>query len=147
MLLPDKDIVAITTIMRKINMWKNEQAAPYGITAAQVPVIILTCKKPGISQNDVVDEVGLEKSVVAKTIGKLMDNGYITREQNIKDKRAFDLYPTDKALEIYPTLVSHGKICMELLTTGFSENDREILGKLLDRMVNNAKTHFAENNK
>lgn len=146
MLLPDRDIVAITKIMRKINIWKNEQAAPYGLTAAQVPVIILTCKKPGISQNEVVDELGLEKSVVAKTIGKLMDGGYLIREQNEKDKRAFDLYPTNKALELYPIVVSQGKKCMELLTAGFDQDEKEMLRTLLDRMVENTKTRFKEEN-
>lgn len=55
MLYPDKDIVAISTIYRKINMWKNEKAEPYGLTAAQVPIVILVCKEDGMSQNDVVD--------------------------------------------------------------------------------------------
>ena len=147
MLLPDKDIVALSTINKKITFWKNEQAVPYGLTAAQVPVIILACKKPGISQNDVVEEVGLEKSVVAKTIGKLMDMGFLTRTQNAKDKRAFDLFPTEKAQEVYPVLVSQGKVCMELLTAGFSESEKALLSELLDRMVENTKTRFAEESK
>lgn len=140
MLLPDKDIVALTTINKKITFWKNEQAAPFGLTAAQVPIIILACKKPGISQNEVVDEVGLEKSVVAKTIGKLMDGGYITRTQNIRDKRAFDLYPTERAESIYPILVSQGKTCMALLTSGFSDEEKVQLSEQLERMVKNASS-------
>ena len=142
MLLPDKDIVALSRINRKITAWKNEQAEPYGLTAAQVPVIILSCKKPGIPQNEVVEEIGLEKSVVAKTIGKLLAHGYLNREQNLRDKRAFDLYPTDKALAVYPTLVTQGKCCMELLTAGFSSEEKTVLGMLLDRMVENAETQF-----
>ena len=144
MLLPDKDIVALSRIHKKIMLWKNEQAAPYGLTAAQVPVIILACKKPGISQNDVVEEVGLEKSVVAKTIGKLMEMGFLTRTQNVKDKRAFDLYPTERSMEVYPVLVSQGKACMELLTAGFTESEKALLGQLLDRMAENTKTHSTE---
>ena len=139
MLLPDKDIVALSTINNKITLWKNEQAAPYGLTAAQVPINILVCKKPGISQNEVVDEVGLEKSVVAKTIGKLMDGGYLTRTKNTRDKRAYDLYPKEKAVQIYPVLVSQGKNCMELLTAGFDEHEKAVLGELLERMVDNAR--------
>lgn len=142
MLLPDKDIVALTTIIRKINIWKNDKAAPYGISVAQVPVIILACKKPGISQYEVVEEVGLEKSVVAKTIGKLMEAGYLTREQNPKDKRAFNLYPTEKSLNIYPVLVSQGQKCKELLTIGFSDEEKLLLSELLERMVENATTMF-----
>ncbi|MPM97169.1 hypothetical protein SDC9_144342 [bioreactor metagenome] len=142
MLLPDKDIVAITKIYRKVNLWKNEQAAPLGLTAAQVPIVILACRKSGISQNEMVDELALEKSVVAKSIGKLMEAGYITRKQNKKDKRAFDLFPTEKAQAIYPILVQQGKNCMDLLTAGLSEDEKAALSDLLEKIVQNTYTQF-----
>ena len=110
--------------------------------------ILGSCKKPGISQNEIVEEVGLEKSVVAKTIGKLMDMEFLTRTQNAKDKRAFDVFPTEKAQEIYPVLVSQGTACMELLTADFSEDEKALLSALLERMVENTKTRFyAQNEK
>ena len=45
---------------------------------------------------------------MAKAIAKLIAAGYITREQNPKDKRAFNLFPTEKAQEVYPMLVGQG---------------------------------------
>lgn len=142
MLLPDKDIVAISTIYRKINIWKNEKAAPYGLSAAQVPIVILVCKNDGMSQNDVVEQMALEKSVVAKSIGKLITSGYLTRQKNPEDKRAYDLFPTPKAMEIYPALVQQGQQCMNLLTTGLSVAQKEQLSKLLDKLLENSFTQF-----
>lgn len=142
MQLPDKDIVAISTIYRKINIWKNEKAAPFGLSAAQVPIVILVCKENGISQNDVVEQMALEKSVVAKSIGKLIASGFLTRQTNPKDKRAYDLFPTEKAREIYPTLVQQGQECMNLLTTGLSIREKEQLSKLLDKLLENTFTEF-----
>ena len=142
MLLPDKDIAALSTIYRKINMWKNEQAAPYGLSAAQVPIVILVCQSGVMSQNDVVEQMALEKSVVAKSIGKLIASGYLTRQKNPKDKRAFDLLPTSKAMEVYPALVQQGQQCMNLLTTGLSAVEKEQLGQLLEKLLENAFSHF-----
>lgn len=142
MLLPDKDIAALSTICRKINIWKNEKAAPYGLSAAQVPIVILVCQNGGMSQNDVVEQMALEKSVVAKSVGKLIASGYLTRKKNPKDKRAFDLLPTPKAMEVYPNLVQQGQQCMNLLTTGLSAVEKEQLGQLLEKLLENAFSRF-----
>ena len=103
-------------IYRKINARRSEHAAPLGLSSSQVTIIIETCKNSGISQTELVKRLSHEKSVVAKAIAKLIAAGYITREQNPKDKRAFNLFPTEKAQEVYPTLVEQGDQCMERLT-------------------------------
>ncbi len=142
MISPNKALVAISTIYRKTNVWKNEQSMPYGLSSAQSPIINIVCRKPGVSQNEVVDLLALEKSVVAKSIGKLIDSGYLTREQNANDKRAFDLFPTEKALAVSPILVAQGEKCMELLTTGLTDEEKELLDRLLDKMMVNSMTLF-----
>ena len=105
MRLPDRNIAALLMIYRKINAWRSEHAAPLGLSSSQVTIIIETCKNSGISQTELVKRLSHEKSVVAKAIAKLIAAGYITREQNPKDKRAFNLFPTEKAQEVYPMLV------------------------------------------
>ena len=142
MLYPDKDIVAISTIYRKINMWKNEKAEPYGLTAAQVPIVILVCKEDGMSQNDVVEQMALEKSVVAKTGGKLISSGYLIRKTNPQDKRAYNLFPTEKAKKIYPTLVQQGQECMSLLTAGLTKEEKEQFSVLLYKLLNNSFSYL-----
>ncbi len=141
-MLPDKNIVALSTINRKVNMWKNEQSLPYGVTAAQVPIIIVVCQQEGILQNDVVEQLSLEKSVVAKSVGKLIKAGFLTREVNTKDKRAYNLFPTKKALDIYPKLVKQGQECMNRLTTGFSDEEQKQLDILLEKLLQNTFTQL-----
>ena len=138
MVTPDKDIVELSIIYRKINIWKNEQSMQLGVTAAQVPVVMIVCQNEGIAQNDVVEELAMEKSVVAKTIGKLISAGFLERKQCKKDRRAYNLYPTDKAREIFPKLAEQGKKCMELLTVGMTQDERTEFGRLLNIVSENA---------
>ena len=126
-------------IYRKINAWRSEHAAPLGLSSSQVTIIIETCKNSGISQTELVKRLSHEKSVVAKAIAKLIAAGYITREQNPKDKRAFNLFPTEKAQEVYPMLVGQGDQCMEWLTAGLTPEEKEELGVLLEKMVENTQ--------
>lgn len=137
MLLPDEDMVAISIIYRKMNLYKTEQAEAYGLSSSQVPIVIIVCRTPGISQNDIVKYLVFEKSVIAKSIGKLILSGYITREQNAKDKRAFNLFPTSKALSVYPLLIEQEKNCMSLLTKGMTAAEKNTLSSLLKKMVQN----------
>ena len=139
MRLPDRNIAALLMIYRKINAWRSEHAAPLGLSSSQVTIIIETCKNSGISQTELVKRLSHEKSVVAKAIAKLIAAGYITREQNPKDKRAFNLFPTEKAQEVYPTLVEQGDQCMERLTAGLTPEEKEELGVLLEKMVENTQ--------
>ena len=136
MRLPDRNIAALLMIYRKINAWRSEHAAPLGLSSSQVTIIIETCKNSGISQTELVKRLSHEKSVVAKAIAKLIAAGYITREQNPKDKRAFNLFPTEK---VYPTLVGQGDQCMERLTAGLTPEEKEELGVLLEKMVENTQ--------
>lgn len=140
MRLPDRKIAALLMIYRKINAWRSEHAAPLGLSSSQVTIIVETCKSGGISQTELVRRLSHEKSVVAKALAKLIAAGYITREQNPKDKRAFNLFPTEKAQAVYPTLVEQGDQCIELLTAGFSEEEKAELGILLDKMLENTQT-------
>ena len=123
-------------------MWKNEKAEPYGLTAAQVPIVILVCKEDGMSQNDVVEQMALEKSVVAKTVGKLISSGYLIRKTNPQDKRAYNLFPTEKAKKIYPTLVQQGQECMSLLTAGLTKEEKEQFSVLLYKLLNNSFSYL-----
>ena len=138
MLLPDRDIISISIIYRKSSLWRTEQAASFGLSSAQVPIVLMTCSKPGVPQSEIGKLLALEKSVVAKSVGKLMNTGYLIRKQDEADKRAFNLYPTEKALSVYPTLVEHGKTCISLLTENLTDEEKETLSILLEKLVQNA---------
>ena len=137
MLLPVKNIFMISMIHRKFNIWIKEKAAPFSFTSSQVSIILLICDEPGISQSKVVESLFLEKSVVAKSIRKLMENNYIIQEQNSSDKRSFNLFPTQKALDAYPTLLQYILDCMDHLTLGLNNEEQETLTILLEKLITN----------
>lgn len=137
MLRPVKNILMLSMIHRKFNIWIKEKAASFSLTSSQLSIILLICDKPGISQSKVVESLFLEKSVVAKSIRKLMENGYMIQEQNSDDKRAFNLFPTQKALDIYPTLLQYLLDGMDRLTFGLTSEEQETLTVLLEKLFNN----------
>ena len=144
MVFPDRNLIALSVIHRKAILWKNANLEQYGLSAAQDPIIVLVCRENGISQNEIVEKLELEKSVVAKSIGKLVDNGFIVRERSKTDRRAFFLYPTQKAKEIYPILIENGNDCMKLLTQNMEPDEIVQLTELLKKLMENALHNLSD---
>ena len=137
--MPDKDIALLMMIYRKIIKRRNVLSAPYGLTAAQVPIVIQVCLNEGISQKDLIMQIGLEKSVVGKSIKNLIDSGYLIRVKNPQDKRGYNLYPTQAARDVLPEILLQGKDSMALLLEGFSEEEKTTFSFLLEKMAKNAQ--------
>lgn len=130
--------IANSIIYRKTQIWKTEQLSLIGITAAQIPIIIVVCKRSIISQNELGETLAMDKSTIAKIVTKLEKNGYLIRTTNKKDKRAFDLMPTKKSKEVYPKLIKLANVWNEYLTDGMSKEEIDILERLLLKASSNA---------
>ncbi|MDR1070620.1 MAG: MarR family transcriptional regulator [Gracilibacteraceae bacterium] len=138
----DKEItqisIAASIIYRKTQIWKAEQSADLGLSAAQIPAVMIVCRKNGISQNELGEILLLDKSTVAKIVGKLVESGYFIRTINAKDKRAFDLIPTEKAKGAYPHLLELGIVWDKHLTNEMTEEEKATLERLLVKVAENA---------
>lgn len=136
--------VAASIIYRKTQMWKDVHYLDSELTSAQIPVLITVCRKEGISQNELVELLMMDKSTVAKLIGKLVESGYLLRLPNAKDKRAYDLLPSTKAMNLYPRLLENGVIWENTLTKGMSADEVKILKRLLTLATQNATEYSKE---
>lgn len=87
----------------------------------------------------VADLINRDKSTVTHLVNKLSKAGYVIREQSSEDSREIYVVLTRKAWEMEEKLES---ISRNLITTaykGFSEDEKEQLVGLLDKMKNNFK--------
>lgn len=79
------------------------------------------------------------KSVVAKTIGNLIELGFLEQTINPCDKRGHLISPTEKALTAYPHLIENGRAYLRYLTEGMSDEDRIQFSVLLKKAAINAE--------
>ena len=87
----------------------------------------------------VADLINRDKSTVTHLVNKLIKAGYVVREQSSEDSREVYVVLTKKAWDIEEKLE---KISRNLITTaynGFTEDEKEKLMQLLDRMKDNFK--------
>lgn len=122
---------AISILYRKSHIWLNSDCAQYSLTAAQAVVILIVCDFDGLTQDEITKRLALDKSVIAKTVTKLEDLGYLIRTTNSKDKRTYDIRPTDKAGQVYPFLKELIDDSFRRMTQNMTETQRKEFKQLL----------------
>ena len=136
----------MSSIMKFINrtsrcftLYRNNKLEDRGINGYQHLYIIKICKNPGISQEELVKEIYVNKSSVARQLSMLEQNGFIIRTPHEQDRRQLLVYPTEKAFKIYPDAVKIRKDWNEKLLEDFSETEKEFLLSMLDRIMHKAE--------
>lgn len=127
----DSPFKSISILYRKSHIWLNNSCAPYHLTAAQAIVILIVCDFKGLTQDDITKRLSLDKSVIAKTVNKLEERGFILRTTNAKDKRTYDIYPTEKAWEVYPFIKEQIDAGFQRMTQQMTDTERAEFKRLL----------------
>ena len=134
----------ITEISRCGAQYRADRLAPMGLKACHASYLTEICAHPGISQDRLAARICINKSNVARQAAILEEDGFITRTPSPTDKRIMQLYPTQKTLDLLPSIspiLGQWEAC---LTEDISEEEKALLEKLLSRMKDKA-SYWMEN--
>ena len=81
----------------------------------------------------------VNKSSVTRQLSLLEQNGFIRREPCEEDRRQLRVFPTEKAFEIFPKVVEVRQSWNERLLSGFSEEEKETLSAMMERVMERAE--------
>lgn len=144
--IEEQELLAmISALQRKTQIFLNHGLANTGITGSQTPFLMIACRKGKVAQNYFCEVLDISRGTVAKMLAKMEQTGFLERRGNPDDARGMDVYPTRKALELYPILKRNGEHCKEQITAGMSEVERMAFGALLQKAYKNisACTHLS----
>lgn len=119
----------------------NKKLEDFNIGSGQYIFLSYLYRKDGINQEEISEHLRIDKATTAKAIKKLENEGYITRSTDLKDKRAYKVYITQKALDIKSDFVNAIKSWNEILSSGITTEEKESVLKLLQKMAENAFNH------
>lgn len=129
--ITDSPFKSISILYRKSHIWLNNGCVQYSLTAAQAVVILIVCDFKVLTQDEITKRLGLDKSVIAKTVTKLEERGFLVRETNAKDKRTYNITPTEKAWEVYPFVKEQIDKGFMKMTSQMTDTEREEFKRLL----------------
>lgn len=128
----------ITQITRCGSQYRANYLAPMGLKGCHISYLLEVCSRPGISQEELARQTCIHKSNVARQSAILEENGFLIRRPGETDKRVIQLYPTEKTLAILPQLRKLLSDWSGYLTQDLTEQEREQLAGILEKMKKRA---------
>ena len=96
-------------LARQINKIWDDAFKPLGLSPSHAYVLRLVLENPGISMNQIAEELELAPSTVSRFVDSLIIKGFLKRVSDSDDKRSTKILPTPKAKKIQTELEKIGQ--------------------------------------
>jgi DNA-binding MarR family transcriptional regulator len=128
----------ISCIYRYGKITINHKLESYHLGSGQFHFLMALYQKDGINQEHLAEVVRIDKGTCARAIKRLEEEGYIRRIIDSNDKRAYQIFLTDKAQQMRPVIRRILREWTRTLLTGFSEEEKKLTFTFLERIAENA---------
>lgn len=115
--------------------------AEYGIGYSQFVFLMSIFEHEGILMNELASNGSYDKGTITKSIAKLVENGFVRIEDSIKDKRAKELYATQKAMDLMPKLYSIRQEWLNYLSSDLDEESLSLYNAAMEKILNKARLY------
>lgn len=122
---------------RKLNQFAVNFFKPYDITPEQAGVIRRLGEQEGISQKDLSIRMSKDQTNITRLLDQLERKGLVRREPNIKDRRSFLTYLTNKGKEINMKIIPVEIEIMDVALRGISRERKALLKETIDEIIEN----------
>ena len=96
----------ISQIHRKGSSFITKEISKFGIGSGQIMFLMQLYKKDGISQEELSENLKIDKGTTCRAIKKLEEEEFLIRVKDENDKRAYKLYLTEKSKDMEKNIKS-----------------------------------------
>lgn len=116
-------------------IYRSEKLEAEGLNGYQHPYILNICREPGISQESLASRIYVNRSSVTRQLAILEQNGFVERRVSESDKRVLEVYPTQKAFDVYPRVREVLREWNAGLLEQFTPEERKLLSSMMERVM------------
>lgn len=124
----------ISQLYRKGNAFFTKKFESYPIGSGQIMFLVNLYQNDGINQEELAEILSIDKGTTARAIKKLEEEGFIRREKDEKDKRAYKVYITNKAKDIKDEVYTILREWEEILLCNLSKEEIIVIKSLLKKI-------------
>lgn len=128
----------IGIIHRAACMYYSKELSKFGIGSGQYLFLLNLYRNEGITQEELTEQVKLDKATTARAIKKLETEGYVKRIKRESDKRAYSLMLTEKAKDIKEEVYLIMNEWDNMIKDCFTKEEAEELIRLLSKLTNSS---------
>lgn len=129
----------LNNISRSQATYRRSKISAKDLRSGHYAFVPAICHVPGRSQEELAQELCLNKSTVARALTHLEEKGYVTRTPLPTDKRQFAVHPTEKMLAVLPEIRQASIEWTGLLSEGIPQEELDIFHSVLERMQTKAR--------
>lgn len=127
----------LSIVARQLRVSFDQSAESCGLTRAQWTVIAVVARNPGATQRTVAEALEIAEITAGRLVDRLCDDGYLRREQNPSDRRAYCVHLTPAAEPLLAKLDDLARVHEARIFAGFESEALEKLDSLLERIAQN----------
>ena len=139
-----KFMKTLNNISRSQAIYRHSRISATDLQTGHYAFVLAICRNPGRSQEELAQELCINKSTVARNLNCLEEKGYISRNPLPNDRRQFSVHPTEKMLAVLPEINKASGEWMTLLSEGIAQEELDIFNSVLDRMQERAREIIAK---
>lgn len=122
---------------RLLRRWFDERARQHGATRAQWKALLIISRHEGINQGGLAELLEVEPITLCRMIDRLQESGLVERRRDPNDRRAWQLFLTDKAHPIIEELRATAADLTTQALRGVSQEQHDEVTKVLNRIREN----------
>ena len=135
----------ISCINRYTHIYLRDSMQKYNLGSGQFRLLTTLYKHgDGINQEYFANFLKMDKATAARSIKKMENAGFIIRKKDEKDKRAYNVFLTDKAKKLQPKIKYILNKWTQILLRDFSEEEQKIYINFLKKSEKNASEYLKE---
>jgi MarR family transcriptional regulator for hemolysin len=127
----------LSVVARQLRVSFDQSAETCGLTRAQWTVIAVVARNPGATQRTVAEALEVREITAGRLVDRLCEDGYLRRDENPSDRRAYCVHLTPAAEPLLAKLDDLARLHETRIFSGFESEALEKLDSLLDRIAQN----------
>lgn len=128
----------ITALYRNGHSYFDYRAEEYGIGSSCIFFLLCLYQQQGSSQDAISKILNVDKATTSRIGATLERRGYVTRQQDLKDRRAYEVFLTEEGRKLEPKIRLIVEEWSQIVTKDFTGEEEKIAYQLLQRMADKA---------
>lgn len=131
-------------LARLLRMHLSREAAPLGLTATQVAVVLTIGGPERRTMSDLASRIGIDRPTMTGVVERLARDGWLDSAPNPADGRSRLVGLTELGLASLPQLAEASARTTMSASVGLTDQERAALASLLDRAAGNLEHDLAD---
>lgn len=127
-------IRTIGAITRTIQIDSNQHFKELGLNNNLFIYIIRVCEEPGMFLGQLADAIQIDRTTSFRTVQKLVKLGYLELRKDEENQKIKRIFPSQKAMAIYPQLHDYEQTQSDLLLSQLDLEETQKLAQLLSKL-------------